>query len=132
MRLYPPAWIFDRQAVADDEVRGYRIPAGATVMISPYVLHRHPDFWERPDEFDPERFSPEGSAGRPRYAYFPFGGGQRLCVGNIFAMVEARLVFATLAQKWRFTLSPEDTLELVPSITIRPKHGIHLIAHKRT
>jgi cytochrome P450 len=122
MRLYPPAWIFDRQAVADDEVRGYRIPAGATVMISPYVLHRHPDFWDRPDEFDPERFSSEMSAGRPRYAYFPFGGGPRQCIGKAMALVEAQLILATVISRFRLVAS--RPIEPQPLVTLRPRTSL--------
>jgi len=132
MRLYPPVWGVFRDCKTADEIGGYTIAPGTVILLSPWVVHHDAHYYAEPEEFRPERWDKSSQQPIPRYAYFPFGGGQRLCVGNIFAMVEARLVFATLAQKWRFTLSPEDTLELVPSITIRPKHGIHLIAHKRT
>ncbi|CAN5696860.1 cytochrome P450 [soil metagenome] len=124
IRLYPPVWITNRQAVAEDEILGYRIPAGTIVMISPYVLHRHPDFWERPEAFEPERFSPERSAGRPRYAYFPFGGGPRQCIGRDMALVEAQLVLATVAQRYRLRLSADQVVEAQPLATLRPRGGL--------
>lgn len=82
LRLYPPAVGFNRKALADDEVGGYVVPANTLIWLSPYMTHRHPDFWENPNGFDPERFSPERSAGRPHFAYFPFGGGPRQCIGT--------------------------------------------------
>ena len=97
MRLYPPAWGLARELLADDEIGGYRLPAGSILALGTYVTHRLPEFWEEPDRFDPERFTPERSAGRPRFAYLPFGGGARQCVGASFAMLESRLVLATLA-----------------------------------
>ncbi len=124
MRLYPPVWITNRQALADDGILGHRIPAGAIVMVSPYVLHRHPDFWERPEEFDPDRFSPENSAGRPRYAYFPFGGGPRQCIGKSMAVVEAHLVLTTVMQRYRLRLAADQPVEPQPLATLRPRGGL--------
>ncbi len=131
MRLYPPVWGVFRDCKIADEIGGFPIAPRTVVLLSPWVVHHDAHYYAEPEEFRPERWDKSSKQPIPRYAYFPFGGGQRLCVGNIFAMVEARLVFATLAQKWRFTLPVDSTLELVPSITIRPKNGIHLIAHKR-
>jgi cytochrome P450 len=125
MRLYPPAWITNRQALEDDEILGYRIPAGAFVMISPYVIHRHPDLWENPLAFDPDRFSPERSEGRPRYAYFPFGGGPRQCIGRDMALVEAHLILAAIVGKCRLRLASESTaVEPEALATLRPRGGL--------
>jgi cytochrome P450 len=126
LRLYPPAWITNRQAIADDEILGHRIPAGAFVALSPYVLHRHPDYWERPDEFDPERFTPERSAGRPRFAYFPFGG-PRQCIGQGMALVEAQLVLATVLGRCRLCPVSDRTVEAEALATLRPR-GLRMIA----
>jgi cytochrome P450 len=131
MRLYPPAWATTRHALADDEIEGYRIPADSVIVISQYLTHRHPDFWEKPDVFDPERFSPERSASRPHYAYFPFGGGPRLCIGNTFAMTEAQLILATIAQHYTLRLVPGIHVELEPLITLRPLHGLAMMLHSR-
>jgi cytochrome P450 len=127
LRLYPPAWITNRQAIADDEILGHRIPAGAFVALSPYVLHRHPDYWERPDEFDPERFTPERSAGRPRFAYFPFGGGPRQCIGQGMALVEAQLVLATVLGRCRLRPVSDRPVEAEALATLRPR-GLRMIA----
>jgi cytochrome P450 len=129
MRLYPPAWIIARRAVNDDCVGGYHIEANSEIMLLPYVTHRHPDFWENAEDFEPARFSPEQSEGRPRYAYFPFGGGPRQCIGNNFAMMEATLVLATVAQKYRLRLVPEHPVEPEPSVTLHARHGIKMTLH---
>ena len=91
MRLYPPAFGFTRFAIASDEMGGYPVPATSVIFLSAYCTHRHTAFWEEPEVFDPQRFAPERAAGRPRFAYFPFGGGPRQCIGNTFAMMEAQL-----------------------------------------
>ena len=126
LRLYPPAWGQPRQSVGGDELCGYRIEAGRMVVVSQYITHRHPDYWERPEEFIPERFSPERSAARPRFAYFPFGGGARQCIGNRFALMEAQLVIATVAQ--RFIPAPADEAEpaLDATFTLRPRGGLRM------
>jgi cytochrome P450 len=124
LRLYPPAWIITRKARADDEIGGYHIPAGALVVASPYVTQRDARFWENPDAFDPDRFSPERSQGRPRFAYYPFGGGPRLCIGNHFAAVEAGLIIAAVAQRYRLCLQSGHEIAVEPSVTLRPKHGL--------
>jgi enediyne biosynthesis protein E7 len=121
MRLYPPAWIFARSAINEDEIGSYRIPKGAYVLMAPTVTHRHPDFWEQPDVFDPERFSPERSAGRHRFAYFPFGGGPRVCIGNQFALTEAQLILATILPRSQFHLLPGTEVVPEPLITLRPQ-----------
>ncbi len=94
------------------------------VVISPYTVHRHPAFWECPEAFEPERFTPERSEGRPRFAYFPFGGGPRQCIGNVFAMTEAQLILATIAQRCRLRVVPGHPVEPEPLITLRLKHGL--------
>jgi cytochrome P450 len=132
MRLYPPAWVIERDTIEADEVGGYDIPPKSTVVLSQWVTHRHPEFWENPEGFDPERFSPERSAGRHRFAYFPFGGGPRLCVGNNFAMMEMVLVLATIAQRYHLDLISGHRVVMEPVITLRPKYGIVTALRRRT
>ena len=126
MRLYPPAYAISRWCVEADKVGGYDVPAESAITLSPYVTHRHPDFWEEPERFDPERFRPERQAERPRFAYMPFGGGPRQCIGNRFAMTEATLVLAMVAQRYRLTLVPGHPVEMEPLITLRPRHGLRM------
>jgi cytochrome P450 len=132
LRLYPPVWGVFRDCQEADELGGYAIKPGTVILLSTWVVHHDERFYAEPEEFRPERWEKQAVQQRPRYAYFPFGGGQRLCIGNIFAMVEARLILATLAQKWRFTLVPDQPFELVPAITIRPKYGIQVVSHSRS
>src|SRR5271170_6672489 len=129
MRLYPPAWAVSRNAIGDDEIGGYRIPRQTNMIICSFVTHRHPAIWEEPERFDPERFSPERSEGRPNFAYLPFGGGPRICIGNSFAMTEAQLILATAAQRYRLRLVPGHPVELHPLITLRPRHGMRMTLH---
>ena len=131
MRLYPPVWIIGRTAIADDEIGGYRVEANSEIMMCQYVTHRHPEFWDEPDKFDPERFLPERVAARPRYAYFPFGGGPRQCIGNNFALMEAQLVLATVASRYRLRLAPGQRIEPEASITLHPRHGIRMTLEAR-
>jgi len=118
MRLYPPVWGLTRRSLAADEVGGYRVPAGADVMISPYTLHRHPGFWPNPDQFRPERFASSAAVTTHRYAYIPFGAGPRVCVGSHLGMMEATLIAAMVAREFRFELAvgarpaPEAMLSL--------------------
>jgi cytochrome P450 len=132
MRLYPPAWITGRKSIQGDEIHGYTIPAGAEISISPYITHRDPQLWPNPELFDPERFSPERSAGRHRYAYFPFGGGPRQCIGNNFAMMEAHLILAAISQGYSLDLAPGREVEVEPLITLRPKEGPWMILHPKS
>jgi cytochrome P450 len=132
MRLYPPAWGFSRQALADDELGGFHLPRGWLAFIMPYVLHRLPAFWREPEAFDPERFSPERSSDRPKFVYLPFGGGPRQCIGNYFALVEAQLVVATLVQRYRLRLVPRHRVEPWPLITLRPRYGMPMFIERRT
>ncbi|MEA2575171.1 MAG: hypothetical protein QOH93_2469 [Chloroflexia bacterium] len=129
MRLYPPAWSITRKAVEEDELARYHIPAGAIVSVSPYAMHRHPRYWENPEGFDPERFTPERSAQRPPYAYFPFGGGPRLCIGNNFAIMEGQLLLATIAQRYRLDLVPGHPVVVEPLITLRARYGMRMVLH---
>jgi cytochrome P450 len=130
LRLYPPACVFSRKALADDELGGYAIPANSMIVLSPYATHRHPAVWERPEEFDPERFTPERAASRPHFAYFPFGGGPRLCIGSNFAMMEAQLILATVAQRYRLRLVPAHTVEPQFLVTLRPRYGMPMTLHR--
>jgi cytochrome P450 len=131
MRLYPPAWAFARSARASDEIGGYTIAKGAYVLMFPATTHRHPDFWERPDVFDPERFDPERAAGRHRFAYFPFGGGPRVCIGNQFALTEAQFILATILPRYQFRLLPGEKVIPEPLITLRPRGGLWMTVHRQ-
>jgi cytochrome P450 len=129
--LYPPAWILGRLALEDVELGGYVIPKGATVVASPYVVHHDPRWYPDPERFDPDRWGDETVAGgsaeaRPKYAYFPFGGGSRMCIGQDFAWMEAMLVLATVARRWRFRLVPDHPVEMRPMVTLRPKDGVRM------
>ncbi len=121
MRLYPPIWAIPRVPTEDDEVGGFRIPKGDIVILVPYVTHRHPDFWPEPERFEPTRFLPENSKDRPRWAYLPFGGGQRQCIGNNFAMMEAQLILAMVAQRFTLRGVPGVPVEPEPLVTLRPR-----------
>jgi cytochrome P450 len=127
MRLFPPAWILGRKALSDDQIGGYQVPAGTIVAISPYTLHRHPGFWERPDDFEPERFSPERSAGRNRYVYIPFGAGPRKCIGNTFGMLEAQLILPTVAGRFNLRLAPGIEINPQPVFILRPNRDMLMI-----
>jgi len=118
MRVYPPAWVFARTPVADDVIGGYHIPANSLVVISPYVTHRLPDIWENPEIFDPERFLPERSEGRPRFAYYPFSAGPRQCVGSGLAMLEAQMIISMAAQRYRLEAPPGFSPGLKPRISL--------------
>jgi cytochrome P450 len=126
MRLYPPAWAFERQAVEDDEIGGYAIPKGTTIAICPYVLHRNPAIWENPERFDPDRFLPERSNERSRFAYLPFGDGPRVCIGKGFAMMAMKIILAMLACSFRWRMASNDPVEMDPRITLRPRNGMRM------
>jgi cytochrome P450 len=132
LRLYPPAWGFSRQALSDDRLGGFRLPRGWLAFVIPYVLHRLPAFWPNPDQFDPERFLPERSADRPKFAYIPFGAGPRQCIGNQFALIETQLSVATFAQSYRLHLPPGHRADPWPLITLRPRFGMPMIIERRT
>lgn len=129
IRLYPPVWILPRIAVEADTIGGYRVPAGADVLICPYTLHRHPAFWDRPDVFDPSRFDPARAAGRPRHAYVPFGAGPRFCVGNNLGMMEAAFVVALIARDLRLRAVPGFQAVPEPMLTLRVRGGLPMTVH---
>jgi cytochrome P450 len=124
MRLYPPIFVLMRRALDDDTVGGYHVPKDSTVVLCAYVTHRHPDFWDNPEGFDPERFTPERSAGLPRMAYFPYGGGPRKCIGNMFAALEMPLVVAMVTQQYRLNLVPGQVIFAEPAISLRPRDPV--------
>ncbi|WP_026605943.1 cytochrome P450 [Methylocapsa acidiphila] len=124
MRLYPPAHTISRTALREDWIGGVRIPAGAVIFINVYVTHRNPNLWPEPERFDPERFAPEAVAKRHRFAYLPFGGGPRVCIGNGFAMAEAQTILATLAQRCRLRPAPDHEVKPIGLVTLRPKDGV--------
>ena len=126
MRLYPPAWGIPRESIESDVINGYPLPAKSTLILSQHLIHRHPAFWNDPDVFDPSRFLPENRTGRPKFAYFPFGGGPRICIGNHFAMIEGPLALAALAQRFHFELVPGQRIEADPTFTLRPKYGVQM------
>jgi cytochrome P450 len=131
MRLYPPAYVIGRQAVEDYEARGSVIPAGATVFLSQYVMHRDPRYWFDAERFDPNRWTPEAQARRAKFTYFPFGAGSRVCIGESFAWTEGLLVLATLAQHWQARLVLGHPVTPEPLITLRPKFGMRMTLHRR-
>jgi cytochrome P450 len=120
LRVYPPVWVIPRDAIDDDRIGGYHVPAGSTILLCPYLTHRHAEFWENPEAFDPDRFLPERSHDRPRHAYFPFGGGPRLCMGVDMAMMEMILIMVMVVQQHRIHLvpghreEPECILDMLP------------------
>jgi cytochrome P450 len=122
----PPAWGFSRLALDDDRIGDYGVPAGSLVFIIPFVVHRRPQLWADPERFDPERFTADRVAARPKFAYLPFGGGPRQCIGNQFAMVEASLILAMIAQRYQVQLAPGQHIAAEPLITLRPKPGIRV------
>jgi cytochrome P450 len=126
IRLFPPAWVFERRAIADDEIMGYRVPAGMNLGLTPYVTHRLPEFWENPDTFDPEHMRPERMEKRPRFAYMPFGGGPRQCIGNTFALQEMHLILPMLLQRYRFELDPAFPVQREPVVSLRVKGGLRM------
>jgi cytochrome P450 len=126
MRLYPPAWSLARTTVKATEIGGYRIPVGANVVMSPWIMHRDRRFFENPEQFDPDRWSGQTAQQLPRFAYFPFGGGSRLCIGASFAMMETNILLATIAQRFQLHLIPGHPVTPQPGITLRPRHGIRM------
>ena len=126
MRLYPPAWLIGRRALVDVELGAYVVPAGAVVLLSPWVTHRDGRFFADPSRFEPERWTPEDEAERPRFSYFPFGGGVRRCIGEPFALMEAKVLLASIARRWRLRLDPAQRVEVLPRITLRPRYGMRM------
>jgi cytochrome P450 len=132
MRLYPPAWIFGRRALAEYPVGEYVAPAHALFVMCPYVIHRDARHYPDPTRFDPDRWTPEFRASLPRFAYLPFGGGSRQCIGESFAWTEQILIVATIAQRWRLRLVPGHQVVLRPLVTLRSKHGMKMTVLNRT
>ena len=124
IRLYPPVWAMSREAVADDEILGFAIPARSLVLLPQFIVHRHPQYWDEPDRFDPDRFLPERSEKRPRYAYFPFALGPHQCIGNELALLEATLVLAMTMQRYRVRLANDAPIQPDPIFTLRPRGGV--------
>lgn len=131
MRLYPPAWALGRLATEDFEIGGYAVPKKSLVLMSQYVMHRDPRYFNDPLKFDPERWTPLARESRPQFSYFPFGGGPRRCIGEGFAWMEGILLLATLAQHWKMRLVPDHPVALKPVITLRPKHGMRMTVKRR-
>ncbi len=131
MRIYPPVHTIARQAIDEDTLVGLRIPKGSTVMIAPWLLHRHLKLWDNPSLFDPQRFSPERSAGRARFAYLPFGGGKRICIGAAFSLAEATVLLATLAQGYSLRVAPGHRVEPQGLITLRARYGMKMLLTPR-
>jgi cytochrome P450 len=131
LRLYPPFWMLTRTPVADDVLSGHRIPAGSILMFSAYVTQRRPDFWPNPEAFDPERFTPERSADRPQFAYFPFGGGPRLCIGARLAEMQSLLVLSAVLQRYALHAVPGRRVEPAAMLSLRPQGGLWMTLHDR-
>jgi cytochrome P450 len=131
MRLFPPAWLLGRRALREARFGEFTVPAGALLTISPWLIQRDPRFWPDPLRFDPERFTPEAKAARPKFAYFPFGGGARMCIGESFAWMEGVLVIATLAQRFRLRLAQDRPVVPQALITLRPRHGVPVTVERR-
>ncbi len=131
MRLYPPAWGIAREALADCEIGGYHVPKGTQIFISQWLVHHDSRWFDDPEVFRPERWENDLVKRLPRCAYFPFGDGPRICIGNHFAMMEAVLILATIARRYRLSVEPGQTLELLPSVTLRPKHSLRVRVQAR-
>jgi Cytochrome P450 len=131
MRLYPPVWAVARRAIDDYEVGGYKVAAGSVIFMCQNVVHYDPRYFPDPLKFAPERWTPEREVSLPRFAYFPFGGGPRRCIGESFAWMEGVLVLATLARKWKMRLLPGHPVGLQPLITLRPKYGMRMTLERR-
>ena len=126
MRLYPPAWAIGRQAIKDCNIGDYVIPAGSSILMSQYLMHHDPRYFPESERFDPERWNSQEKAKRPRFSYFPFGGGTRSCIGETFAWMEGILVIATIARRWKMRMMPGHSIILQPLVTLRPKYGMQM------
>jgi cytochrome P450 len=131
IRLYPPAWTIGRRALNDYDIAQYRIPANSMIFMSPYVTQHDPRYFPNPEVFDPERWTPEAQAARPKFSYFPFGGGPRQCIGEAFAWMEGVLLIATIAQRWQLHLVPGHPIAMQPLVTLRPRHGMRMVVERR-
>ena len=126
MRIYPPAWAIGRQAIKDCKIGGYIIPADSSILMSQYLMHHDSRYFPEPERFAPDRWSPQEKAKRPRFSYFPFGGGVRSCIGETFAWMEGILAIATIARRWKMRIMPGYPIVLQPLVTLRPKHGMQM------
>jgi cytochrome P450 len=131
LRLYPAAWGMARLVVEDHEIAGYPVTRGMGVAMAQWVVHRDPRWYDAPEEFRPERWEDDLLKRLPRFAYFPFGGGPRQCIGNTFALMEATLILATIARKFRLRLVANHPVVPLASITLRPRHGVRVILESR-
>jgi cytochrome P450 len=131
MRLFPPAWLIGRRAIADYPVGPYVAAARSILIMSPYIIQRDARYYAEPERFNPDRWTPEFKASLPKFAYFPFGGGPRQCIGETFAWMELILIVATIAQRWDLRLVPGHPVELQPLITLRAKHGMRMTVTRR-
>ena len=132
LRLYPPVWLYSRTAIADDKVCGYDVPAGTNIFFSPYYLHRHPDFWDEPEAFKPDRFAADEVKKRHKFAFIPFSAGPRRCIGDYFSIVEMQIHLGTMAQKFKLEYVPTDKgVELDPQVNLRSKNSIMMKLIKR-
>jgi cytochrome P450 len=131
LRLYPPAYALGREAVNDCTIGEYSVPAGASVFMSPYVVHRDARWFDEPERFLPERWAGNAAQRLPRFAYFPFGGGPRICIGNRFAIMEAVLLLTCMVRRFRFKLHDPDSVAFFPTITLRPANGMRMTVSRR-
>jgi cytochrome P450 len=131
LRLYPPAWAIGRKAKENFELAGMTIAGQSICILSPYVVQRDARWFPEPERFDPERWTPDARESRPKLAYFPFGGGARLCIGERFAWMEGVLTIATLAQKWKLKLAANQRVEPLALVTLRTKHGVRMVLEPR-
>lgn len=131
LRLYPPVWLYSRTAINDDVVCGYNIPAGCNIFFAPYFLHRHPDYWDEPESFKPDRFSPEQVKLRHKFAFIPFSAGARRCIGDYFSLVEMQIHLGTMAKKFKLELINQDAIEIDPQINLRSKTNIMMKITRR-
>jgi cytochrome P450 len=130
LRLYPPAYLFAREAVTEDVIDGYLIPPKTLIFITPFITHRDPKYWHDPETFDPHRFIAGQVASRPRHHYYPFGEGPHVCIGNNFALMEMQLILATTLQRFHLRLVPNHPIDFKPEATLRPKHGMKMTVEK--
>jgi cytochrome P450 len=131
MRLYPPVYTLFREPTREVELSGYDIPAGSALMLSQWAVHRSPRWWDDPDAFEPERWQQQRTNQRPRFAYFPFGGGPRHCIGKHLAKLEAQLILARTASRYTLDSPRSERLEFRPSLTMHPKDGMPMTVHER-
>lgn len=131
LRMYSPAWVVGRRVLSDYKIDKYTLKRGDIVLMSQAVMHYDPRFWDNPEQFDPDRWTPEAEAARPKFAYFPFGGGPRICIGEQFAWMEEMLLLAALGQQWKMRLAPDQVVATQPIITLRPKFGMRMVLERR-